>query len=58
MGRFSSPETFGHNGSNCCIAWADLGRQLVFVYLTDRLKAGHEARHQGEVADAIIAACT
>jgi CubicO group peptidase (beta-lactamase class C family) len=59
MGRLSSPQTFGHNGSNCCIAWADPGRQLVFVYLTDRLTAGHEgARHQGEVADAIIAACT
>jgi hypothetical protein len=29
-------------------AWADLGRRLVFVYLTDRLTAGHEgARHQG-----------
>jgi len=59
MGRLSSPQAFGHNGSNCCIAWADPGRQLVFVYLTDRLTAGHEgARHQGEVADAIIAACT
>jgi hypothetical protein len=34
------------------------GRQLAFLYLTDRLLAGHEgARHQGEVADAIIAAC-
>jgi hypothetical protein len=53
-----SPETFGHNGSNCYIAWADPGRQVVFVYLTDRLTAGHEgARHHGEVADAMIAAC-
>jgi CubicO group peptidase (beta-lactamase class C family) len=59
MGRLSSPQTLGHNGSNCCIAWADPGRQLVFVYLTDRLTVGHEgARHQGEVADAIVAACT
>ena len=57
-GAAQQPGNFGHNGSNCCIAWADGGRQLVFVYLTDRLTAGHEARHQGEVADAIIAACT
>jgi CubicO group peptidase (beta-lactamase class C family) len=58
MGRLSSPQTFGHNGSNCCIAWADPARQLVFVYLTDLLTSGHEgARNLGEVADAIIAAC-
>jgi hypothetical protein len=31
----------------------------VFEYLTDLLTAGHEdARHLGEVSDAIIAACT
>jgi CubicO group peptidase (beta-lactamase class C family) len=59
MGQLSSPQTFGHNGSNCCIAWADPARQLVFVYLTDRLTASHEgARHQASVADAIIAACS
>jgi len=59
MGRLTSPQAFGHNGSNCCIAWADPARHLVFVYLTDLLTAGPEgARHQGEVADAIIAACT
>jgi CubicO group peptidase (beta-lactamase class C family) len=58
MGRLSSPLTFGHNGSNCCIAWADPGRQLVVAYLTDILSAGPEgARHQAEVSDAIIAAC-
>jgi CubicO group peptidase (beta-lactamase class C family) len=59
MGQLSSPQTFGHNGSNCCIAWADPARQLVFVYLTDRLTASPEgARHQGSVADAVIAACS
>jgi len=58
MGQLSSPETFGHNGSNCCIGWADPVRGLVFAYLTDRLSAGHEgARHLASVADAIIAAC-
>jgi len=58
MGQLSSPLTFGHNGSNCCIAWADPGRDLVVAYLTDILSAGPEgARHQAEVGDAIIAAC-
>ncbi len=59
MGRLSSPQAFGHNGSNCCIAWADPARALVVVYLTDLLTGGHEgASHQGEVSDAIIAACS
>jgi CubicO group peptidase (beta-lactamase class C family) len=58
MGQLSSAQTFGHNGSNCCIAWADPTRQLVFVYLTSLLLPGHEgARHLGRVADAIIEAC-
>jgi hypothetical protein len=59
MGRLGSRETFGHNGSNCCLAWADPTRQLVFVYLTDLLAAGPEgARNQSKVSDAIIAACS
>ncbi len=58
MGALSGPETFGHNGSNCCIAWADPRRRLVFVYLTDLIVPGHaEARHLGAVADAVLAAC-
>jgi hypothetical protein len=59
MGRLSSPQAFGHNGSNCCIAWAGPVHRLVFVYLTDRLTTGHEgARHLGSVSDAVIAACS
>jgi CubicO group peptidase (beta-lactamase class C family) len=59
MGRASSPQTFGHNGSNTCLAWADPTRRLVFAYLTDRLSAGHEgARHFSDVSDAVLAACT
>ncbi|MGK3201692.1 serine hydrolase domain-containing protein [Amycolatopsis sp. MEPSY49] len=58
MGTSSARETFGHNGSNCCIAWADPGRRLVFAYLTDRLVPGHSAAaHLGEVADAVLKAC-
>lgn len=58
MGALSGPETFGHNGSNCCIAWADPRRRLVFVYLTDLIMAGHAgAHHLGAVGDAVLAAC-
>lgn len=58
MGSLSARETFGHNGSNCCIAWADPGRGLVFAYLTDRVVSGHSAAaHLGEVADAVLRAC-
>jgi CubicO group peptidase (beta-lactamase class C family) len=58
LGRLASPLTFGHNGSNCCLAWADPERRLVFAYLTDLLSPGQEgARHQAEVSDAVIAAC-
>jgi CubicO group peptidase (beta-lactamase class C family) len=59
MGQLAGLQTFGHNGSNCCLAWADPGRRLVFVYLTDLLTAGSEgARHQSRVSDAVIAACS
>ncbi|MER6808731.1 serine hydrolase domain-containing protein [Spirillospora sp. NPDC000708] len=58
MGRLSSPRTFGHNGSNCCIAWADPTRRLVFAYLTALLPPRHEgADHISSVSDAINAAC-
>jgi CubicO group peptidase (beta-lactamase class C family) len=57
MGRRSSPDTFGHNGSNCCIGWADPGRRVVFAYLTNLLEGGLEGSpHQGEVGDAVLAA--
>ena len=58
MGRLAGSQTFGHNGSYCCIAWADPARELVVAYLTDLLPpvpAG--AVHLGEVADAVLAAC-
>lgn len=58
MGRLSSPETFGHNGSDCCVAWADPARRLVVVYLTNLLTPGHDgARHESQVSDALTAAC-
>jgi CubicO group peptidase (beta-lactamase class C family) len=58
MGQRSSRNTFGHNGSNCCIGWADPDRQLVVGYLTNLLQEGLEASpHQSDVSDAVLAAC-
>lgn len=56
MGALSSPRAFGHNGSNCCIGWADPDRRLVFAYLTDRFGARADLAHHAAVADAILAA--
>jgi CubicO group peptidase (beta-lactamase class C family) len=58
MGDRSEPGTFGHNGSNACVAWADPVRGLAVAYLTGRLPAALDrARHPSEVSDAILAAC-
>ncbi len=57
MGASSSERAFGHNGSNCCIAWADPDRDLVVAYLTDRVTWPlPDLRHHAEVADRILAA--
>jgi CubicO group peptidase (beta-lactamase class C family) len=54
MGTLSGPETFGHNGSNTCLAWADPTRELAVAYLTNLLVSGHEGvRHQSAVSDAV-----
>lgn len=58
MGQLSSPATFGHNGSNCCLAWADPSRGLVFSYVTDLLPTGDEGRrHLSQLSDALLSAC-
>jgi CubicO group peptidase (beta-lactamase class C family) len=55
-GRLAGPLTFGHNGSNCCIAWADPDRDLAVAYLTNALRSpAADVAHQAAVADAIIA---
>jgi CubicO group peptidase (beta-lactamase class C family) len=55
MGSLSTPLTFGHNGSNCCVAWADPERDLVYAYLTDRLTdRSADKAHQVAVADAVL----
>lgn len=56
MGETSSPLTFGHNGSEACIGWADPTRRIAFAYLTDRLATDAEpAAHLAAVADDILA---
>lgn len=57
-GRAASLETFGHNGSSICNAWADPTRRLVMVYLTNLAVSREEGlRHQCAVSDAVLAAC-
>jgi CubicO group peptidase (beta-lactamase class C family) len=58
MGELASRQTFGHNGSYACLAWADPQRQLVMAYLTNLLvtrAAG--TRHMAAVSDAVHRSC-
>ncbi|MEO7018257.1 MAG: serine hydrolase domain-containing protein [Leifsonia sp.] len=58
MGMHSSPRTFGHNGSNCCMAWADPDRRIVFAYLTNKItRVRDDMQHLADVADAVLDAC-
>ena len=58
MGDLSSPEAFGCIGSDCCTAWADPGRELVFAYVTGMLLPSPEGIvHHGLVADCVLRAC-
>lgn len=58
MGRLSGRRTFGHNGSNACLGWADPERRLVVAYLTNRLHRGLDGSpHQSAVSDALLAGC-
>jgi CubicO group peptidase (beta-lactamase class C family) len=58
FGRRSGRRTFGHNGSNTCMGWADPDRRLVVAYLTDRGKGGRNGSpHQSAVSDALLAGC-
>jgi CubicO group peptidase (beta-lactamase class C family) len=58
LGHHSNVRTFGHNGSNCCIGWADPDRNLVVAYLTNQLNGRRVDRaHQAAVADTLLRAC-
>lgn len=55
LGSHSSPDAFGHNGSNACMGWADPSRRVVVAYLTNRLSGGPgRSPHQCAVSDAIL----
>jgi len=57
MGRMSSRTAFGHNGSNCCVGWADPDRELAAAYLTNLLPGGvGGSPHQSDVSDAVLSA--
>ncbi len=59
LGRRTSPRTFGHNGSNACLAWADPDRDLVLAYVTNRLHpSGEASEHFCDLSDAVVAACS
>ncbi|MEU6394514.1 serine hydrolase domain-containing protein [Streptomyces sp. NPDC046939] len=57
MGMLSGSATFGHNGSNCCIGWADPRRRLAFACLTAVLPSRREgSQYVGAVSDTVLRA--
>ncbi|MGW1340195.1 serine hydrolase domain-containing protein [Kribbella sp. NPDC002412] len=57
LGTTSSPRTFGHNGSNCCIGWADPDRRIAYAYLTNRIgRREADVAHHAAVADKVLEA--
>jgi CubicO group peptidase (beta-lactamase class C family) len=56
LGSLSSPRAFGHNGSNCCVGWADPDRQIAYAYLTNRVgRPKPDLAHHAAVADRVLA---
>jgi CubicO group peptidase (beta-lactamase class C family) len=57
LGQLNSRRAFGHNGSNCCIGWADPERRIAYAYLTGQIDGrSTDISHQTTMADAVIAA--
>ncbi|HEY3558710.1 MAG TPA: serine hydrolase domain-containing protein [Kribbella sp.] len=57
LGTLSGVRTFGHNGSNCCIGWADPDRRIAYAYLTNRVgRPKTDCLHHAAVADRVLAA--
>jgi CubicO group peptidase (beta-lactamase class C family) len=57
LGATSSPRAFGHNGSNCCIGWADPDRRIAYAYLTNRVgRRKLDLAHHAAVGDKVLAA--
>jgi CubicO group peptidase (beta-lactamase class C family) len=58
LGQSNGRRAFGHNGSNCCVGWADPERGIAYAYLTAIVEGPHGGiTHHAAVADAVIAAC-
>jgi CubicO group peptidase (beta-lactamase class C family) len=58
LGQSNGRRAFGHNGSNCCVGWADPERGIAYAYLTACIEGRHlDIAHHAAVADAVIAAC-
>lgn len=58
FGHLSSRESFGHNGSNVCVGWADPEHGLVVVYLGSRIRGWQTDRTMlRRLADSLLAAC-
>jgi len=58
MGTLSRPAAFGAIGSDCCTAWVDPERELVFAYVTSLLLPSPAGIvHHGLVADCVLRAC-
>jgi CubicO group peptidase (beta-lactamase class C family) len=57
LGQLNGWRAFGHNGSNCCIGWADPGRRIAYAYLTGQIDGRRsDVSHHTTVADAVISA--
>ena len=57
LGTLSSPRAFGHNGSNCCVGWADPDRRIAYAYLTNRVGRPYaDLAHHAAVSDKVLRA--
>jgi CubicO group peptidase (beta-lactamase class C family) len=57
LGSASSRRAFGHNGSNCCLGWADPDRLIAYAYLSNRVgRPKPDLAHHAAVADKVLAA--
>lgn len=55
MGTLAGLDTFGHNGSGTCLAWADPDRRLIMVYLTNLVTGPQHSRaHLSTLSDTVL----
>ena len=57
LGQSNGRRAFGHNGSNCCVGWADPERRIAYGYVTAAIEGRDpDIAHHAAVADAVIRA--